>query len=248
MQAAISVFGKEQCLMKRMTWAIVPAIMAAPMCTAEPLEAGKKETKVVRTAHEVIEEILAIPEKGIPPSLLENAHGIAVIPGVIKVGFVVGGRHGRGVLLIREDRGGFSNPVFVSITGGSVGWQIGAQSTDVILVFKSGKSVEGIMKGKFTLGGDAAVAAGPVGRSAEAATDVQLKAEIYSYSRSRGLFAGISVAGAALQIDDDANAEYYGREGVRPGEILEGKEFSPSPDAVRLKEFLGKHAGAKAGE
>jgi lipid-binding SYLF domain-containing protein len=113
-------------------------------------------------------------------------------------------------------------------------------------VFKSGQSVEGIMKGKFTLGADAAVAAGPVGRSAEAATDVQLKAEIFSYSRSRGLFAGVSVAGAALQIDDDANADYYGREGVRPGEILKGKEFPSPPDAVQLKEFLAKHAGAKA--
>lgn len=246
--AAISLFGKERYPMKRMTWAIALAILAVLVGMAGPLEAGSKETKVVRTALEVLEGILAIPEKGIPPSLLENANGIAIVPGVIKVGFVVGGRHGRGVLLIRQEDGGFSNPVFVSLTGGSVGWQIGATSTDVILVFKSGQSVEGIMKGKFTLGADAAVAAGPVGRSAEAATDVQLKAEIYSYSRSRGLFAGVSVAGAALQIDDDANADYYGREGVRPREILKGKEFPPPPDAVRLKEFLAKHAGAKATE
>jgi lipid-binding SYLF domain-containing protein len=244
--AAIFIFRKKRYPMKRMTWAIAPAIMAVLVGMAGPLEAGSKETKDVRTALEVLEEILAIPEKEIPPSLLENANGIAIVPGVIEVRFVVGGRHGRGVLLIRQEDGGFSNPVFVSLTGGSVGWKIGATSTDVILVFKSMKSVEGIMKGKFTLGADAAVAAGPVGRSVEAATDVQLKAEIYSYSRSRGLFAGVAVAGAALQIDGDANTDYYGREGVRPREILKGKEFPPPQDAVRLKEFLARHAGAKA--
>src|SRR4030066_1307442 len=126
--AAISFFGKERYPMERMTWAIAPAIMAVLVCMTGPLEAGSKETKVVRTALEVLEEILAIPEKGIPPSLLENANGIAIVPGVIKVGFVVGGRHGRGVLLIRQEDGGFSNPVFVSLTGGSVGGGIGAPS------------------------------------------------------------------------------------------------------------------------
>lgn len=234
--------------MKRLSWAIVPVVVAVLLFCAGPLDAGSKETEVVRNAVEVLEEISAIPEKGIPPTLLQNAHGIAVVPGVIKVGFVVGGRHGRGVVLVRDDRGGWSNPVFVSLTGGSVGWQIGAQSTDVILVFKSGKSIDGIMKGKFTVGADAAVAAGPVGRSASASTDAQLKAEIYSYSRSRGLFAGVSVEGAALQIDNEANEAFYGKEGVRASEILKG-EGPPSPPAgVRLKDFLAKNAGEKAGE
>jgi len=164
--------------MKRLRWAIAPIVVAVLLFIAGSLEAGSKETEIVRTAVEVLEEISAIPETGIPPTLLQNAHGIAVVPGVIKVGFVVGGRHGRGVVLVRDDRGGWSNPVFISLTGGSVGWQIGAQSTDVILVFKSGKSIDGIMKGKFTVGADAAVAAGPVGRSASASTDAQLKAEI----------------------------------------------------------------------
>jgi len=234
--------------MKRLSWAIAPAVVAVLLFIAGSLEAGSKETEVVRTAVEVLEEISAIPETGVPPTLLQNAHGIAVVPGVIKVGFVVGGRHGRGVVLVRDDRGGWSNPVFISLTGGSVGWQIGAQSTDVILVFKSGKSIDGIMKGKFTVGADAAVAAGPVGRSASASTDVQLKAEIYSYSRSRGLFAGVSVEGAALQIDEDANAAFYGKEGVRAGEIRKGEGIPSPPAAVRLKDFLAKHAGAKAGE
>ncbi len=234
--------------MKRMAGTIFTAMAVVLLFSAGNLEAGAKETKTIRNAVEVLEEITAIPEKGIPPSLLQDAQGIAVVPGVIKVGFVIGGRHGRGVLLIREKRAGWSNPVFVSITGGSIGWQIGAQSTDVILVFKSTKSIDGIMKGKFTLGADAAIAAGPVGRRAEAATDVQLKAEIYSYSRSRGLFAGVSVEGAALQIDDEANADFYGKEGIRAEELLKGSQIPSPPAAIRLKEFLAKHTDTSAGE
>ena len=234
--------------MKRRNGAILSIAAVVFLLAAGTIEAGTRETKTVRTAVEVLEEITAIPEKGIPPSLLHDAQGIAVIPGVIKVGFVVGGRHGRGVLLIREKRAGWSNPVFVSITGGSVGWQIGAQSTDVILVFKSMKSIDGIMKGKFTLGADAAIAAGPVGRRAEAATDAQFKAEIYSYSRSRGLFAGVSVEGAALQIDDEANADFYGKEEVRAEEVLQGSKIPSPPAAIRLKEFLAKHTDTSAGE
>ena len=128
------------------------------------------------------------------------------------------------------------------MTGGSVGWQIGAQSTDIILVFKSRKGVYNIMKGKFTLGADAAVAAGPVGRQAEAATDIELKAEIYSYSRSRGLFAGISLEGAGLQIDDDANAAFYSEKVARSNDIFTTKDIK-SPGAVnKLKKVLSKYA------
>ena len=164
---------------------------------------------------------------------------------LVKLGFIVGGRHGTGVLLVRDKEGKWSSPLFVSITGGSIGWQVGAQSTDVLLVFKSRKSVEGIKKGKFTLGADAAVAAGPVGRSVEAATDVKLKAEIYSYSRSRGLFAGISLEGAALQIDADANASFYGKEAIRADDILSGKTVSTSPDVVKLQKLLTEYATLK---
>jgi lipid-binding SYLF domain-containing protein len=210
-----------------MAGTIFTAMAVVLLFSAGNLEAGAKETKTIRNAVEVLEEITAIPEKGIPPSLLQDAQGIAVVPGVIKVGFVIGGRHGRGVLLIREKRAGWSNPVFVSITGGSVGWQIGAQSTDVILVFKSMKSIDGIMKGKFTLGADAAIAAGPVGR---------------------GLFAGVSVEGAALQIDDEANADFYGKEGIRAEELLKGSQIPSPPAAIRLKESLAKHTNSKAGE
>ncbi len=198
-------------------------------------------TLKIQEATEVIEEILRIPEKGIPPALLRNAEGIAIIPGVVKIGFVLGGRHGKGIIMIRNENGQWTNPAFVSITGGSLGWQIGAKSTDIILVFKTKKSVTNIMKGKFTLGADAAVAAGPVGRTAGAATDAQLKAEIYSYSRSRGLFAGVSLDGSAISIDYDSNIEYYGERGGSVKWIFSGS--SPKrPEIRKLHELLEKHA------
>lgn len=221
-----------------MTAVVVSVMLLFP---AE-VTALSEEEKNVEAATDVLKEIMAIPEKGIPPSLLRNAYGVAVIPGVIKVGLVVGGRFGRGVLVVRTRGGAWSNPSFVTITGGSIGWQIGAQSTDVILVFKSRRGVDGLFKGKFTLGADAAVAAGPVGRQAEAATDVQLKAEIYSYSRSRGLFAGISLEGAALQIDDEANAAFYGRDGISPRDIFNGKVPRVPAGARKFREVLGRYA------
>ncbi len=169
--------------------AVMPAAAADPDDQAE-----------VRKAAALLREIVRIPEKGMPPALLGNARGIAIIPGVIKVGFVIGGRRGSGIVLVRKDNGDWGTPSRITLTAGSLGWQIGVQSTDVILVFKTRKSVEGLMGGKFTLGADAGVAAGPVGRRDEAATDLQLKAEVYSYSRSRGLFAGVSLEGSALQV------------------------------------------------
>lgn len=146
--------------------------------------AGQAEDDRLHSATDVLHQISEIPENAIPPELLANAYGIAVIPGVIKAGFVVGGRWGKGVIAVRQDSG-WSNPSFITLAGGSIGWQIGAQSTDIILVFKTRRGVENLAASKVTLGADAAVAAGPVGRQASAATDAQMKAEIYSYSRSR---------------------------------------------------------------
>jgi lipid-binding SYLF domain-containing protein len=211
-----------------------------PVLFCEAASDDRKE-KILLSA-DILEEIMAIPEKGIPPSLLDDAAGIAIIPNVIKIGFVIGGRHGTGILLVRGEGGQWSNPSFISLTGGSLGWQIGAQSTDVILVFKSGRSIDGIMNGKFTLGADAGVAAGPVGRRGEAATDATLKAEIYSYSRSRGLFAGVSLEGSALQIDDEANASYYGRQEITGGGILTGAVGRETPEIFKLKTKLAAYA------
>lgn len=170
---------------------------------------AQKEAECLEDCIRVLKEITAIPEKGIPPALLGEAEAIAIIPSVYKAGFVVGGRYGKGVVAVRDERGNWKNPFFITLAGGSLGWQIGVQSTDLILVFKNRRNVEDIKNGKFTLGGDAAVAAGPVGRKAEAATDIKLKSEIYSYSRSRGLFAGISLEGAVLQVDHTATWNLY---------------------------------------
>ena len=191
---------------------------------------------------EVLEQIMSIPEKGIPPALLSNASGIAIIPGVIKAGFILGGRYGRGILVIREKDGSWSNPVFISVTGGSIGWQVGIESIDIVLVFKSSRSVEGILKGKFTLGADASIAAGPVGRQASASTDILLKSEIYSYSRSRGLFAGLALEGAALQINHDADEAFYGKEYALPSDIVGNKTLSVPPVVDRLKKLLDEYA------
>ena len=201
----------------------VVAILLVLSCSKSSF--GRSEEQTMLAAHEVLRQFQELTIREIPESLLAQAHAVAIIPDVIKLGLVVGGQRGHGVIVIRQPDGSWRAPVFITITGGSVGWQIGAQATDFMLVFKSQKSVEGLLRGTFTLGADAAVAAGPVGRRLGAATDSELKAEIYSYSRSRGLFAGVSLEGSALQIDNNANAAYYG---VPPP----GAAPPPVPDAA----------------
>ncbi len=209
--------------------------------------AGQKEDDRANNASRVLSEILRIPEDSIPSKLLNEAQAIAVIPDVVKAGFVVGGRRGKGLIAVRGTDGTWSNPSFIVLTGGSIGFQAGVQSADVILVFRNGRGVDSIVNGKFTLGGDASVAAGPVGRSAQASTDEQFKAEIYSYSRARGLFAGISLDGAAIQIDKKANAAIYGRDATSRM-ILEGRAERPSDAVVafrdKLEESIAKAANA----
>ena len=177
-----------------------------------------READTVRESIDVLNEIMSIPAEAIPQKMLAGAEGIAIIPKVIKGGFVIGARRGRGTLLVRDENRQWHAPIFVTLTGGSVGWQAGVQSTDVILVFKTKKSIQGILSKKFTLGVDAAAAAGPVGRQAAAATDLQLRAEIYSYARSRGLFLGASFDGSMLQVDGMANGAYYQSPG--PGQAV----------------------------
>jgi len=198
-----------------------------------------RENVVVDDAREVIAEIMAIPASGIPASLLANAQGIVIVPDLVKGSFVVGARYGRGIVMVRDDRGFWRPPSFVTLAGGSFGWQIGLQVTDIILVFKTRSSVQGLLRGKFTVGADAAAAAGPVGREAAAATDTELRAEIYTYSRSRGLFAGVSLDGSALQIDHTANAAYYqGRNVTDPTQSI------PVPaSAIALMRLVGYYTG-----
>lgn len=202
--------------------------------------AGEQEIARANNAVRVLKEIMMAPDKRVPADMMRNAHAIAVIPDVIKAGFVIGGRHGVGLLSVRTADGTWSNPSYVSMTGGSIGFQAGVSSTDVILVFRTQRGVDSIVHGKFTLGADASVAAGPVGRSSQASTDAQLKAEIYSYSRARGLFAGVALDGSVLSIDNDANQAVYGQ-GVTARRIFAGG-VSDVPNAVvdfrdRLEEY-----------
>lgn len=202
--------------------------------------AGEEENQRAENALRVLKEIMMAPDKRIPADLINSAYAIAVIPDVIKAGLIIGGRHGVGLISIKRAEGTWSNPSFISMTGGSIGFQAGVQATDVILVFRTERGVDSIAHGKFTLGADASVAAGPVGRDAHAATDAQLKAEIYSYSRSRGLFAGVALDGSVLAIDNDANRAVYG-EGMTPRRIFTG-EISHVPNAIvdfrdRLEEY-----------
>ncbi|GKT06850.1 lipid-binding SYLF domain-containing protein [Desulforhabdus sp. TSK] len=205
-------------------------------------QAGGEEVMKVQSAIEVLDEIMAIPETSIPPSLLSEAYGIAIFPGLLKAGFIVGGRYGVGVLSVRDEKRNWSNPAFFTIMGGSLGFQIGAQSTDVVLIFRTVRSLDSITSGKFTLGADAAAAAGPVGRRAEASTDLQLKAEILSYSRSRGLFAGVSLEGSSLQVDDKSNSAFYNMAGLTPMQILTSREIAAPPIAANLRQALARYA------
>jgi lipid-binding SYLF domain-containing protein len=164
------------------------------------------DTKLAH-ATEILHEFTADPAEGIPAQLLERAYGIAVIPSVIRGGFLLGGRRGRGVLTVRTPEGGWSNPAFVTLTGGSIGWQFGAESTDVVLVFANERSIRNIEAGKFTIGGDATAVAGPLDKRSTKA--VTLKSEVYVYAKSRGLFAGAAFEGARLDIDQEANAAFY---------------------------------------
>lgn len=182
--------------------------------------AGERQDARLLTSTKVLDELLQMPEQNIPTWLLERAHAVAVVPDVIKVGLGIGGRRGKGVLVVRKDNGEWSNPIFVNLTGGSFGFQVGVQSTDVVLVFTSRNSIEGIVGGKVTLGADASVAAGPVGRQSSAATDVGLTAQVYSYSRASGLFAGVALDGSALTIDHRSNELFYQRPGVLASEII----------------------------
>jgi lipid-binding SYLF domain-containing protein len=193
--------------------------------------AGEREDERARNALRVLTDIQAIPENAIPDKLLDEARAIVIVPDTIKAGLVIGGRHGTGVMAVKNPDGTWSNPSFVRLNGGSIGFQAGVQSSDVVLVFRSDRGLDTIVNGKFTLGADAAVAAGPLGRNAATATDGQFKAEIWSWSRARGLFAGVALDGAVLSIDDDANQAVYGS-GTTPRMIFEGRAATPPSSAV----------------
>jgi lipid-binding SYLF domain-containing protein len=190
-------------------YASVSLTQSRPVAVKQSDEAARAET-----AASVLSEIMQAPDRAVPEGLLEKAYGIAVIPHVVKGALGIGGRYGKGLVAQRNADGGWGTPLFVEIGGGSFGLQLGVEATDVIMVFTNREGIAPLLKGKLKIGADASATAGPVGRKAEVGTDILLKSAIYSYSRSKGLFAGIALDGAILQLDDDANENVYGKKTV----------------------------------
>jgi lipid-binding SYLF domain-containing protein len=211
---------------------------------AAAAHAQAREEGRLLLASEVLKDLRSGRDQVIPDRLLERAYGIAVFPDLTKVAFFAGGRRGHGVLVVRDKQGRFTDPVFVTMTGGSFGWQWGVQQTDIVLVFTTPKGVEGINGGRVTLGADASVAAGPVGRQASAATDATFKAEVYSYSRNKGVFAGLAIDGSVISIDDKADAAFYQKPGIASGDILSGSITSDDESARR---FMAAVASSTSG-
>lgn len=193
--------------------------------------------KRAEDAAAVLKQMMAIPESSIPERLLAEAYAVAVVPRVGEAGFVFGGRYGKGLVSVRGKDGAWSNPNFIRLTGGSFGFQAGVQSSDVILVFTKPDGVDNIVKGKFTLGADASIAAGPVGRSAQASTDEKFEAEIFSYARSKGLFAGVALDGTAITIDRKANTAMYG-DMQSPASIFDGRTTSDNKSIIAFRNAL----------
>lgn len=196
--------------------------------------------KRLQESAETLTEIMSAPDKGIPQDLLQKAACVVIVPGVKKAAFGIGGKYGRGFMVCRNAKG-WSPPAGIRIEGASVGFQIGAAETDVVMLVMNQASVSKLLSNKFTFGADATATAGPVGRSASAATDAQLKAEILTYSRSKGLFAGVSLEGATLRTDDDANKDLYGKS-TSNKDIVGGSVATPA-SATALMSEIKKHAG-----
>jgi lipid-binding SYLF domain-containing protein len=205
-------------------------------------DAGKDEVKRVGAATTVVNEMMGARDKAIPGAILEKAEAIAIFPGVKKAGFVVGGQWGRGIISVRAaDTRKWSSPAFLTMTGGSVGAQIGGTAIDVIVVIMNRSGVEHLLSNQFKLGAEISAAAGPVGRAGEASTDLQMHAEILSYSRSRGLFAGVTVNGSVVKEDVDANTRFYGK-ALSSEDIVFERAGNPPASVGVLKAALARHS------
>jgi lipid-binding SYLF domain-containing protein len=204
------MFKRNQYLV--MAFAFVLLIGSLGLRSVSAKETVNDAQERAQNAANVLSEMMGIKEEGIPTDLMSHAEAVAVFPHMVKGGFVVGGQYGKGLVSDRMANGRWSTPSFVKIGGGSFGLQIGAEATDLVLVFTSKEGFKGLLDGKLKLGADAAVAAGPVGRDAQVATDVLLKSPVLAYSRSKGAFAGITLNGAVVSIDDSENQRVYGKE------------------------------------
>jgi len=218
---------------------LITLLLLAALCATCPARAQTPDDERLARAADVVRAFTADDEKSIPADLLQRARGIVVIPALFRGGFFVGGRRGRGVLTVRAPSGEWSNPAFVTLTGGSLGFQFGAESADVVLVFGNDRSVKNISDGKFTLGADATAIAGPMGRRTTAA--VTGRAEVYIYTHSRGLFAGAAFEGARLDVDEEGNAFFYAGNAQA---ALGPRSGSTPPSAVRFLDTLAGITGA----
>ena len=191
------------------------------------------EIKRLKTATTVFEEIMEAPDNAIPRAILDKATAVAIFPSTVKAGFIFGGHRGKGVISARNEQGEWSTPAFLTLTGGSFGLQIGGQSVDLILVIMNRRGLEKLLRNEFKIGGDASAVVGPLGRNLEASTDLTLRAEILSYSRTRGLFAGITLKGSTIRADRDANERFYDYPFGSGQLVLEGEAATPhDSDAV----------------
>jgi lipid-binding SYLF domain-containing protein len=222
-------------------WKRFLVLLTLMLLTSMTAVASDREDDVTRVhkAAQAFDEIMSAPDQGIPHDLLNKAKCIAIIPGELKFAFILGGNYGRGVATCRMGNG-WSAPMFVAVDGGSIGYQIGGSSTDLVMLFMNDHALHSLLTDKFKLGGDASVAAGPVGRNATAATDVALRAEILSYSRTHGVFAGVSLEGAVVQTDKSGDRAMYGH-AVDRREILSGKVAVPA-SARRLIQSLDQYS------
>ena len=215
--------------------------LAALFCLAPlaPLGAQSDEAERVKESATVLGEIMKAPDSAIPSSVLGKAEGIAIFPGTVRGGFILGAERGRGVLSVRDEKTrAWSSPAFLTITGGSVGLQIGVRATDLVLVIQNRRGLENLVKNEFKIGAGAAVTGGPVGRDAQAATDIQLRAEILSYSRSRGLFAGATLEGSTIRQDEDANGRFYGEKFTTRQVVFDNKARAPEPTVPWLQALM----------
>jgi lipid-binding SYLF domain-containing protein len=219
----------------RLAGLLVLALAPLSVVAQVALPPATEELRTVVSAQTVLDEFGGLQIESIPPSMLSTAQGIAIFPNMIKGGFILGVNYGKGVLLVRRSDGSWSPPAMVTMGGGSLGFQAGVQAADIVLVFATPRSLEGMMRGdKVTLGADANVALGPIGRSANAGTDARMGAEIYSYARSRGLFLGVSVNGASLSLDSNATSMLYGRAGITPADIYEARGLAYHQEVASL--------------
>lgn len=223
--------------MKKLSRLVICLAVACLSVSVAAAQEAKLDMRIDE-CKDLLEEVMEMPDKSIPTDLLENCSGVAIFPSVIKGGFVFGGRYGKGVVLHRDKKtGDWSAPSFYTIAGGSWGLQIGGQVIDLVLVIPSERGMKGLLQNKFTIGGDAAVSAGPIGRNAEAGTDLLLKGGVLSYSRSKGLFAGISLKGAVIMPDNKANELYY-KQQLSTEDILMARKVKPTKTAKELIRIL----------